>query len=270
MAERSGSPERSGDPALAGVRTKPAKPRAEVRRPSLFWPLAGLVVPPLHRVARIRVQHPEKLPATGPYILAPNHMSNIDPVVVGATVWRLGRAPRFLAKASLFRVPVVGMLLRSIGQIPVERGGRMQRGAIPLDAAKRLIEEGRGVIVYPEGSLTRDPDLWPMRGKSGAARLALQLGIPVVPVAHWGSQGLMPVNSKKLTLRPKPQIDVLFGDPVDLTDLMGRPADGATLQAATDRIMVAITALLSELRGELPPAKRWDPAEHGQSETGIF
>ena len=150
-------------------------------------------------------------------------MSNIDPVVVGEAVWRLGRAPRFLAKASLFSVPAVGGLLRVLGQIPVERGGA-SRGAIPLSAAKRLLAEGQGVIVYPEGSLTRDPDLWPMRGKTGAARLALQLGLPVIPMAHWGAQTLMPVNTTRIRLRPRARVQVIFGDPVDLSDL-GRVAD---------------------------------------------
>ena len=201
------------DPDLAGVRTKPAKPYAEKRTPSAFWPIAAIVVPVLRGMASIRIRHPEKLPATGAFILAPNHHSNIDPLVVGLAVWRVGRAPRFLAKASLFRIPGVGAALRAVGQIPVERGGA-GRGAIPMTAAKRLIEEGQGVIVYPEGSLTRDPDLWPMRGKTGAARLALQLGLPVIPAAHWGTQDLMPRYTNRLRLRPRSHIDVVFGDPV--------------------------------------------------------
>ncbi len=249
-------------------RRRAGRASPEKRRPSLLWPLAGLVVPAVEAVATIRIHDAEKLPATGPFVLTPNHMSNIDPVIVGLAVWKSGRAPRFLAKASLFRIPVLGVLLRGIGQIPVERGGA-SRGAVPLSAAKRLIEQGQGVVVYPEGSLTRDPDLWPMRGKSGAARLALELGLPVVPVAHWGAQGLMPVNSTRFRFRPRPRIDVRFGDPIDLADL-GRRADRAALQAATDRIMAAITALLEELRGQPAPAERWDPAKHGQSEIGRF
>jgi 1-acyl-sn-glycerol-3-phosphate acyltransferase len=262
MADR----DRPADPGLAGVRTRPAKPYAEKRRPSVWWLLAAVVVPFMRAVARIRLRNPEKLPATGPFILAPNHHSNIDPVVMAVAVWRLGRAPRFLAKASLFRIPVVGAALRAVGQIPVERGGG---GAIPLHAAQRLIREGQGVIVYPEGSLTRDPALWPMRGKTGAARLALELGLPVVPAAHWGTQDLMPRYSSKLRLTPRARIEVLFGDPVDLSDL-GTGTDRATLAAATDRIMGAITGLVEELRGEQAPAERWDPSKHGQSETGRF
>jgi 1-acyl-sn-glycerol-3-phosphate acyltransferase len=243
--------------------------RGEKLRPSIWWVLAALVVPFVRGVARIRVLHPEKLPASGPFILTPNHHSNVDPLIVAVTVWRLGRAPRFMAKASLFRIPVVGMLLRSVGQIPVERGG-LQRGAVPIGAAKRIVAEGHCVVVYPEGSLTRDPGIWPMRGKTGAARLALELGIPVVPAAHWGAQDLMPIYSKKLRLRPRAHIDVLFGDPVDLTPWAGRATDPAALLAATAAIMTAVTRLLEELRGETAPAERWDPAKHGQAETGRF
>ena len=263
MAERG-----AGDPALADVRTKRARPHAETRRPSAFWPVAALALPLIGAIATIRVREPQKLPVSGPFILAPNHMSNIDPVAVGIALWRLGRAPRFMAKESLFRVPVLGPLMGRMGHVPVDRGGA-GRGAIPLSSAKRLVAEGQGVIVYPEGSLTRDPDLWPMRGKTGAARLALQLGVPVIPVAHWGAQDLMPVNTTRLRLRPRPRIDVLFGDPVDLSDL-GRVADRAALAEATDRIMAAITALLEQLRGEQAPAERWDPTKHGQTETGVF
>jgi 1-acyl-sn-glycerol-3-phosphate acyltransferase len=243
--------------------------RSEKLRPSVWWVLGALVVPFVRAVARIRILHPEKLPARGPFILTPNHHSNIDPLIVAVAVWRLGRAPRFMAKASLFRIPVVGTLLRSVGQIPVQRGG-MQRGAIPIAAARRIVAEGHCVVVYPEGSLTRDPAIWPMRGKTGAARLALDLGIPVIPVAHWGTQELMPIYSKKLRVTPRARIDVLFGDPVDLGAWTGRATDPTALQAATAAIMTAITRLLEELRGETAPADRWDPAKHGQSETGRF
>lgn len=254
--------------AEGAVRVRRAKPYAEKRRPSGLWPIAMIVVPIMRCLVTIRIRNPEKLPATGPFILAPNHMSNIDPIIVGMAVWRLGRAPRFLAKASLFRFPVIGAALRAVGQIPVERGGA-SRGAIPLSAAKRLIADGQGVIVYPEGALTRDPEYWPMRGKTGAARLALQLGLPVVPVAHWGAQRLMPVNTTRLTVRGRARVDLVFGDPVDLSGL-GRVADRAALQTATDRIMAAITGLLEELRDETAPAERWNPAQHGQTETGRF
>jgi 1-acyl-sn-glycerol-3-phosphate acyltransferase len=205
------------------------------------------------------------VPATGAFILAPNHASDFDPIVMGLSLWKAGRVPRFLAKASLFRVPVLGALLRSLGQIPVERaaGGRAS-----LDAADRLVDQGLAVIIYPEGTLTREPDLWPMRGKSGAVRLALESGVPIIPAAHWGVEQVMPRFSKKLSLAPRKRVDVVFGEPVDLSRWAGRAPDAVVLTEATEAVMAAITTLLQELRGGTPPTVRYDPAAHGQTEFG--
>lgn len=209
------------------------------------------------------------LPKTGPFILSPNHYSEIDPIAMGVAAWRLGRQPRFMAKASLFRVPFLGWLLRVSGQIPVERKG--STGAEnPMGAASTLIETGRGVIVYPEGSLTRDPDLWPMRGKSGAVRLALESGIPLYPAAHWGTQHLMPRYGKMIHPFPRKIIQVAVGSPLDLSEFAGQPVDQRVVTLATTKLMDAIAELLGELRGEVPPAQRWDPSLHEQAETGRF
>jgi 1-acyl-sn-glycerol-3-phosphate acyltransferase len=241
--------------------------RRKTERTLSFTALEVLVVPFLNGIAKLDLRDTAKLPVTGPFVLSPNHYSNIDPVIMAWAVWRLGRAPRFLAKASLFRVPVVGFLLRKSGQIPVERAGSGRDNA-PISAANELVEHQRGVIVYPEGTLTRDPDLWPMRGKSGAVRIALQHDIPLIPAAHWGTQAVLPRYSKKLSLFPRKPISIVFGDPVDLDDLRGRPVDQKTLIEATDRLMSAITGLLEGLRGEKAPAERWNPAAHNQTEFG--
>ncbi|WP_426520694.1 lysophospholipid acyltransferase family protein [Diaminobutyricibacter sp. McL0618] len=251
------------------VTTKPLKkPRSERARPSIFWVLAGLVLPIIGLMARFTVTDRQKFPRTGAYVVAPNHYTEIDPVMVGAVVWKLGRLPRFLAKGSLFRVPVVGWVLRKSGQIPVERSNA--RGNASLMAAEKLVDAGGLVIIYPEGSLTRDPDLWPMRGKTGAARMAIEHDIPVIPVAHWGTQQVMARYSKKISFFPPKKIAVKIGDPVDLSAFRGRNLDAATLNEATTVIMDSITALLADLRGEEPPAQRWNPAEHDQKETGRF
>ncbi len=242
------------------------KPRSETRRPSFFWVLAVLVLPILHLVVKYRYHHPERMPQTGALVIAPNHYSEIDPVVIGAATWKLGRAPRFLAKASLFKNPVVGWFLRTSGQIPVERAGSKSHAA--LRAAEELVEKGRVVIVYPEGSLTRDPDLWPMRGKTGAVRIALERDIPIVPVAHWGTQALLPRYGKKISMFPRKTIDVIIGEPLDLSAYRGKPLEQATLLKATGELMDAIAALLAEVRDEQAPAERWDPTAHGQKETG--
>ncbi|WP_425402085.1 lysophospholipid acyltransferase family protein [Humibacter albus] len=240
----------------------------ETTRPSVFWPMAGIVVPLIGTFARFKVHGRENLPKTGAYIIAPNHYSEIDPLVVGSMIWRRGRAPRFLAKESLFAVPVVGWFLTKSGQVPVSRshGGR---GA-PIAQAQHIVDDGSVVIVYPEGTLTRDPDLWPMRGKTGAARLALNYGIPVIPLAHWGTQQIMARYSKKISLFPRKTITFSIGEPVDLDEFRGKPLTASVLAEATERIMQGVTRELEKLRGEKGPAERWDPAAHAQSETGRF
>lgn len=234
----------------------------------IFRLLAFLILPFMSLIARYDIQDADKLPKSGAVVVSPNHYSEIDPVVVGVVIWKLGRAPRYLAKASLFTVPVVGWLLRKSGQIPVERSGR--RGNDPLAAAGKLADEGRVVVIYPEGSLTRDPDLWPMRGKTGAVRMALEAGIPLIPMAHWGTQLVMPRYGKRISLFPRKTIHVKFGDPVDLSAFRGRKLDSSTLTEATEVLMKDIAALFGELRGETPPTERWDPSQHQQKETGRF
>lgn len=241
----------------------------EKTRPSLFWVLAVVVVPFVSYLAKMRFTGREKLPADGSFVLAPNHYSEFDPLIVAAAVWRLGRAPRFMAKESLFRVPVVGAALRATGMIPVARTSSRAASAQTISQSRELVENGRGVIVYPEGTLTRDPDLWPMRGKSGAVRLAMAGDIPLIPMAQWGTQAIMGRYQKGLKLwPPRKPIDIVFGDPVDLSDLKDRQGEPAAIAEATERLMKAITALLEEIRHEKGPAKRWNPTDHGQKETG--
>lgn len=235
----------------------------------IFRFLAVLLLPFMHLVARYRIHDGDKMPKTGAFVLSPNHYSEIDPVVIGVVMWKLGRMPRYLAKASLFRFPVLGALLRASGQIPVERAGAV-RGSDPLVAARKIVNDGLAVVIYPEGSLTRDPDLWPMRGKAGAVRMALEADIPVIPIAHWGTQLVMPRYGKRISFFPRKTIHVKVGDPVDLSAFRGTPLDGRALAAATTLVMDAITALLEELRGEKAPATRWDPSQNNQEETGRF
>ncbi|MCA0378871.1 MAG: 1-acyl-sn-glycerol-3-phosphate acyltransferase [Actinobacteria bacterium] len=244
---------------------------AEKRRPSMFWVLASLILPLWSCMVRYRFTPASRLPSTGPFIMSPNHYSEIDPIAMGAAIWHLGRLPRFMAKESLFRVPVLGWFLRSSGQIPVSRTGAARGGdGNPMGAAGELIRREAGVIVYPEGTLTRDPDLWPMRGKSGAVRLALETGIPLIPAAHWGTQKLMPRYGKGIHPIPRKTIEVAVGEPLDLSKFDGRDIDQKTVNEATVMLMTEITKLLAGLRGEEPPAELWDPSKHQQTETGRF
>ena len=244
-----------------------ARIRSEKSRPSFFWLLAALILPVMNLAVRFRIVDGHKLPRSGAFVLAPNHYSEIDPVVMGVVCWKLGRMPRFLAKASVFKIPVAGWILKKSGQIPVERGGSI-RGSEPVKAAQRLVANGQMVVVYPEGSLTRDPDLWPMRGKTGAVRIALEHGIPVIPAAHWGAQQVLGRYSKKISIFPRKTVSIKIGEPVDLDRFRGRNLDSATLNEASAVVMDAITALLEDLRGEKAPDRRWNPSEHDQKETG--
>ncbi|MDJ1371516.1 1-acyl-sn-glycerol-3-phosphate acyltransferase [Gulosibacter molinativorax] len=228
--------------------------------------MAGIAVPPLKLLFKYDVKG--TLPATGPYILTPNHYSDIDPVVTGYGVWRLGRKPRFMAKASLFKIPVVGWLLHKSGQIPVERS-RSRAKANSMNAANQIIELGGAVIVYPEGTLTREPDMWPMRGKTGAARLALQSGIPVIPIATWGAQAVVPRFQKKFKFRFRAPIKMIVGKPIDLSEFEGKHSSKRAIDGATDKIMREITALVEEIRGAKAPKELYDPAAHGQTEYGM-
>lgn len=246
-----------------------AKTRAKSEKTPLWLGLASVALPFVHGIAKLDIRGREHVPASGPFILAPNHYSEIDPLIMGVAMWHCNRMPRFLAKASLFKVPVVGGILRASGQVPVERAGTT-RTADPLAGAADLIAQGHSVIIYPEGSLTRDPNLWPMRGKLGAVKAALAHGIPIIPAAHWGTQHVMPRYGKRISLFPRKRIDIVFGPPVDLSEFQGRSTDAAALAVATDRVMARISALLGELRGETPPAERWDPAKNDQTETGRF
>lgn len=198
------------------------------------------------------------LPQTGGLVVVANHISNLDPFSLGQFLAFTGRWPRFLGKASVFRVPVVGTVLRRCGQIPVEREGSRSRDA--LASAKHAVEAGRAVVVYPEGTITSAPGLWPMRGKTGAARLALATGCPVIPIGQWGVQEIMYGKRVHLPrLLPRKTLRVLVGEPVDLDDLRDQPVSTRILTEATERIMTAITDLVAELRQESPPEVRWDP-----------
>jgi 1-acyl-sn-glycerol-3-phosphate acyltransferase len=156
-----------------------------------------------------------------------------------------------------------------MGQIPVERSGRTRLND-PLGGGRSLVEQGGAVIVYPEGTLTRDPDLWPMRGKTGAARIALENDVPLIPMAHWGTQRIMPRYSKKLHLFRQAHVDVIVGEPMDLSAYRGKPLDQQLLAEVTAELMAQITALVEQLRGEQAPATRWDPSANNQKETGKF
>lgn len=211
----------------------------------------------------------EHIPQTGGVIIVVNHISNVDPIMAGLYLAYSGRWPRFLAKGSLFAVPVLGWALRSAGQIPVQRNSRQASQAI--QAAREALELGRAVVIYPEATITYDPELWPMEGRTGAARIALDTGCPVIPVGQWGAEEIM--WGKKIhfpKLLPRKTVRLLAGPPVPLDDLRAQPMTTQNLVQATDRIMDAISSLVGELRHATPPAHRYDPRKPkgGRAEAG--
>lgn len=237
------------------------------REKTATWRFFGaLVIPFMLALGRYRWQHAERIPRRGPFIMAANHITDFDPLVTAYTLWHHGRMPHYLAKASLFRVPVIGWAFRTTGQVAVERAARGQQSTIAQ--GERIITEGLALVIYPEGTLTRDPDLWPMRGKSGAVRMALETGVPLIPAAHWGAQKILPRWSKRFSLFPRKTVDIIIGEPLDMSRWAGKKLDAVTVAEATLFVMQAITALVEQLRGETAPVERWDPAEHGQSEFG--
>lgn len=209
----------------------------------------------------------ENIPASGGCIVVLNHVSHVDPLTAAHLVYDHGRLPHYLAKSGLFKNRVLGWFLRAAGQIPVERLSKNAVGA--FDAAVAAVGAGRCVVVYPEGTITRDPDLWPMTGKSGAARIALETGCPVIPVGQWGAQQLLAPYARRPDLFPRKLVTMKVGAPLDLSDLAAKePRSLAVIQEATDRIMAAITALVEEVRGEIAPAERFDMKKAGVRQMG--
>jgi 1-acyl-sn-glycerol-3-phosphate acyltransferase len=197
----------------------------------------------------------EHVPLDGPALAVANHISYLDPIYTGIYFDRLGRIPRFLAKDAVFRIPVVGRLARELGQIPVYRGS--SDAVDSLREADKALAAGHIVLIYPEGTITRDPDHWPMRAHTGSARLALDNPeVPVIPLAHWNTQLIYDhYNGRKFRPFPRKRVVVQAGPPVDLSAFRDLPRTGDTLRAVTDHLMAAVRDVLAEVRGEQAPTE---------------
>jgi 1-acyl-sn-glycerol-3-phosphate acyltransferase len=232
-----------------------------------FWYAfaAHLLRPPLMLLTRRDWRGTEHIPDGGAVVVV-NHISHFDPLAFAHFLYDTGRLPRFLAKEAVFRVRFVGRVLRGARQIPVFR--ESGEAARAYSAAVEAVRAGELVAIYPEATITRDPGLWPMMGKTGAARVALETGAPVIPVAQWGPHELLAPYAKRPRLFPRRTMHVWAGPPVDLSDVAGRPIDAVLLREVTERFMAAITALLEEIRGETAPPVRFDPRGSGLPRTG--
>jgi 1-acyl-sn-glycerol-3-phosphate acyltransferase len=240
--------------------------KLQERRGFAFGFFVALLEPLLRLLTRQRWIDGTKIPAKGGCVVASNHVSHVDPFTFAHFIYGHGRVVRFLAKAEVFDIPLVGRLIRATGQIPVYR--LTTDASKAFKAAVQAVQEGKCVVVYPEGTITREPGLWPMSGKTGAARIALTAGVDVIPVAQWGPQDVLAPYAKKPRLLPRKTITVKAGDPVDLDDLRGQKLTPDVLRQATDRILDAITRQLEDIRGEKAPVERFDPRSRGVRPIG--
>jgi 1-acyl-sn-glycerol-3-phosphate acyltransferase len=225
-----------------------------------------LMAPLISALARHDWAGQENIPRSGGVILAANHLSYADTLAVALFSYRAGRYPVFLVKSSLFEIRVLGPFLRSVGQLPVRRG--QADAALVLRDAERAVTAGECVIFYPEGTATRDPELWPMVAKTGVARLALTTGVPVIPLAHWGAQAILRYGTARPHLLPRKPVRIVAGPPCDLSAFHDKPLTAETLRAATDVIMGDITKLLAGIRGEDPPSQPYDPVARRRGRAG--
>jgi 1-acyl-sn-glycerol-3-phosphate acyltransferase len=228
-----------------------------------FWYRLAVVLlkPPLLLLTRRRWIGLDRVPATGGVILAVNHISFIDPLCVAdAVMFSTKRMPRFLAKSTLFEGNgLVGRTMRGASQIPVHRN--TSDASIALQSAVEALQAGELVLIYPEGTVSRDPQKWPMATRTGVARLALLSGAPVLPVAQWGAQELHDsYRSNRLRLLARPLVTVEVGPPVDLDAWRDKELTGPVLREATDAVMTEVRRMLEGIRGEKAPTTVFDPS----------
>jgi 1-acyl-sn-glycerol-3-phosphate acyltransferase len=237
------------------------KTGATARSYSPSWRLASVIVIRLvvHTLLRNRWGGREHVPRSGGVILAVNHLSYLDFAPDGVFIHACGRYPVFMIKSSAFELKGIGGFLRKAGQLPVHRGSG--DAALVLEEAEKRLAEGAAVIFYPEGTTTLDRAWWPMAARTGVARLALATGAPVIPVANWGTQDIVPFGTRKLRLFPRKTVHVVAGPPVDLSQWSGQEDSAKALRAATDAIMAQVTDLVGQLRGETPPPVPYDPRD---------
>ena len=209
----------------------------------LLWPV-------LMAVARWDFRGGRHVPKEGGVLLAVNHLTHVDPIVLVSYCMAQGRVPRFLAMSELWDMKIIGSPLRGGRHIPVDRKAS---GIEAYRAAVEGVKRGECIVVYPEGGFPTHSDGWPQKAHTGVARMALATGAPLIPVGQWGSNHLLPPAAKVGRLVPRATLRVLAGEAVDLSDLVGKQGQRKALQEATDRIMRRVTEELAILRGEAPP-----------------
>jgi len=230
---------------------------------------AFFVIPLLKLFTKRDWRGKENIPQTGPMIAISNHISYADSLIFAHFLYGNGRAVRFLAKSSLFKIPVIGWVLRHAEQVPVDRMGE-GKAAKALPHAIAFLEAGHCLGVYPEGTLTRDSEIWPMRAKTGLARLAVMTKAPVIPCAQWGAQDILAPYAKVPRLWRRTRVSVVAGAALDFSPWFGKQDDHEAMVEATAYAMRALTALLEEIRGESAPAEIFDPHTSDLPRYGNF
>ena len=224
---------------------------------------------PFSLLIKSRYRNLRDLPQTSGAIIVVNHVSHVDPFLVAKMIIDGARRPRFLAKDTLFTSRFVGKAMTNMDLIPVKRGTADARQS--LARAVEALHAGGMIVLHPEGTVTRDPDGWPMAGKTGAARLALLApDIPVIPIAQWGVQERIDLYKKKIRLIPRPKHVMSVNAPIDLSAFRGRDIDEQTLHEVTEVIMKRLRSDVAELRGVPAPTGElfvWvRPGDHGDTD----
>ncbi len=212
--------------------------------------------PPLSVMTRRDYQGLENLPKEGGFVIAANHNSHLDPILLARFLLDVRIVPRYLAKEGLFKHKITGPILRGADQIPVARySGSAADALVHTEAALR---EGKSVVIYPEGTITRDPEAWPMSGRTGAVRAALATGVPIIPVCQSGAQDVLWPYTRKVRVFPRHTYSIRVGPPLDLSMYEGKPVTEELLHEATDRLMDTLTDMMIEIRGTRPTKPRVD------------
>ena len=247
-----------------------APPRGKPLGTNITWKIgSAVVIPLLNLISKHDWRGVKNIPQSGPMIAICNHISYVDPLVFAHFLYGNGRAVRFLGKASLFKVPILGWILRHGEQVPVER--EVQGASTEaLAHAISFLKSGHCIGIYPEGTLTRDPLIWPMAAKTGLARLAVTSKVPVIPCAQWGAQEILEPYGRWPKLFPRTKVVVVAGEALDFSPWYGKEDDLEAMLAASAYAMAAITSLLEGIRGESAPGTIFDPRSSGLPRTGNF
>jgi 1-acyl-sn-glycerol-3-phosphate acyltransferase len=196
------------------------------------------------------IEGADNIPRRGPAILALNHISYFDPLAAAFIANKAGRRARFLAKSELFGDKRIGWVMRGANQIEVKRGTR--DAPVALDEAYAALDRGELVVVFPEGTVTTDPDLEPMAPKSGAARLALKTGAPLIPCALWGTANVWP-KGYKWRWQPRQTILARIGPAITISSEADSPDLWRNLGT---RLMAEISQRLAEIKPAVPDRRR--------------